>query len=1183
MLGLELKTQYGWGRISKLDHGRVVIDLEFAGLKSTPILCTTLTDKIILHTCKCAVGTRVLTKYGSGVVTNYIRSTDMYVVRLWSASAYGTASGSGIGYMPQADLLRIYANGETPGEEYTMRGLDGAILSENEAIALPTVELILSGLPSNAGMHRTALDLITNVMMGMERVHSSAGGEGIVVALDEEGSVVDTSSIFRISQMKQFLADIRRTVADGEEAVLQHITAGNLDPEEVQIVYDHWKRVSQTIQDIVKDFQLLFAAEDAEAHASQSNIEAGMDDAFNSVPLSSDNIYEFMCKLRTHITTMRIYFDVTDDMAGLVIISQIISNFREAVFKPFELLPEMLKKKLESVVVLPNTRDAFAKVGLCMPSDRRGLARRVALIISKFSPSTGIFFSTPSLRSFRDLEAFLTTVCEFFEKSNLPGVLLRGLKVKSDTSLKQLMAMELPSAGDFEMPIGLEDIKLRVKKEGNEIAQKVSAIDINEFRCMIYHLIVSITQYNSFSGYGLRKKLVDSPQIGLVLMICHLYQAKELQRLPLVRSIHESIPSALKAFLSSSLLRSSNVDGHNKTDDSEKSTYLTLNDIISTLQDFDNIAETLLSNTDQLVTSVENVQTSDKYQFAMAHLSTLDINLADSARRLVLSSHVVESKDGDSPDLFSAAEVALTDEHARARLIDSVKDSVLDFLVSYIPTINIATLDGMHENVEYSISGLDLSGFQFDKNSVELNIADDIASGKDLLNFSATHIVAKFSAVQWRYKKLTFPYLSGAGTANASVENASIRLGFKIVRLPKGVSQTLAGELGTYKQAKNYVLPKYPALAADVACLRQSASMAGISPKGAASKDRDMWGPVTEWEPVLLISHKAISIETLSLEVQGSGWGWLYNMLASIFSNVLKERICTALTGLISSSSSALLSVVNGAFASKWGMLQRMLSFDIRSVPSCSAAEFLSLVGEETDTASAKTLPPREYTLKFNEEGPLGLTLTLVRENAASNLVTRTEVGAVVPDSQASRVCDSLGWPHSFLAGATVLTVNGARLSNSTKEHVYELLSNRRPLFICVKLSEAEYASLQRHTASVERAAEEEARKYFKVTFQTGPMGMVLEEFPSTSQRPVVVLKEFSRGSGNVVLQAEASGKIQRGCVLLAIDGQVLLGRSLAEIQLAVSRTARPASVLFARDATCAAASNAIHIKTMFA
>ena len=168
--------------------------------------------------------------------------------------------------------------------------------------------------------------------------------------------------------------------------------------------------------------------------------------------------------------------------------------------------------------------------------------------------------------------------------------------------------------------------------------------------------------------------------------------------------------------------------------------------------------------------------------------------------------------------------------------------------------------------------------------------------------------------------------------------------------------------------------------------------------------------------------------------------------------------------------------------------------------------------------------------------------------------------------------------------GATVLTVNGARLSNSTKEHVYELLSNRRPLFLCMKLAETEYSSLLRHTETVEKAAEEEARKYFKVTFQTGPMGIVLEEMPSQlRQRPVVVLKAFSRGNGNSVLQAEASGKIQPGCVLLAIEGQVLLGRSLAEIQSQITRTARPASVLFARDAVCAAASNAIHIKTLFA
>lgn len=46
-----------------------------------------------------------------------------------------------------------------------------------------------------------------------------------------------------------------------------------------------------------------------------------------------------------------------------------------------------------------------------------------------------------------------------------------------------------------------------------------------------------------------------------------------------------------------------------------------------------------------------------------------------------------------------------------------------------------------------------------------------------------------------RYQQLYFPYLSGNGVAEAEVQNASIRIGFKIIRIPKGSAKALNGNV----------------------------------------------------------------------------------------------------------------------------------------------------------------------------------------------------------------------------------------------------------------------------------------------------------------------------------------------------------------------------------------------------
>jgi len=1214
MLGCEVRTVFGWGAVRQVGPaGQIGVVLEeFQGWGSSkmPMLYTRVDDPVILHHCVCSIGARVTTKYGAGVVTNYLRQRDVYIVRLWAATTYG-GLGSAVGYMPAADILVCHAAEEAlDPSRFTMRGVDGAMVTAHEAKALPTVELLLSALPNDAGLQQSAMELITRTMLSLQRVDVRPDGEGLLLRL-EEGDVLDTAGFVSASRIREFLADTKVMLKEGEAALAKHVEEAALPPEQVARLFDHWRRVSDVISAINADFKILFLG-DADARLSSI--------MFDDEPEPEPNYYLFLVSLRKHVGEIRVLFDVEADegrLDGLQIVSDVIGKFRVKAMQPFEELPEILSKKLAEL--LPDATFLTSKIRAVVPADQRGLARRVGLILASLAPGTSVFSSAPSLSSFKDIEDFLDLLCDFFANSSLPGIVLQRLcasesfkqltdLVGSVTSLKQLTeltelvdedtASEQVQARSSGLLASLDDVTLEglkeaLRKEGSGLAAQVQTLDLADFRDMLYRLVVSVVRSNpKLSGYGLRKQLLDAPHVGLVLLICHLYQADDLAGLAMVKTLTDSIPAGLKIFLAGCL--GEGESGTTETKDGvgsakEARRHISLDDILEALEAFDDIAERFLNNTDSVLGSIEGAQGSDTYQMALAHLHTMDIDLLENTKGWVQSSKILPmSSGGAGPDLLSAAELAFTDEKARTKLIDAVKDNVLDFLVSYIPTINISSLEGVYDNTEYSISGLDLSGFKFRKEKVDVQFDDNLVSGKDVLHFEASDITAKFKGIQWKYKRLSFPQLSGNGSADAFVENASISLGFKIVRVPKGVSAAITGSAGCYAEATVNVFPIYPVLAKEIVAL-QAAQEGGKSPQKEKSlrKDTpDLWGQPREWEPVLLISSKDIVIESLALKVDSQGYAWLYNMLASIFSDVLKNNICAALVGLIGSSSSDLLAMVNGAFSSKWEMVQRLLSLDLLKLPKCTALEFMSLIGDELDpeeqerlAATSKAIVPREWTLKFSEEGPLGLKLDLVRENSLE-LITRTVVGGVVPNGQASRVCAAQQWQPQILQGAIMLTVNGARLSQQPKEHIYGLLSSRRPLFLHVRLSEAAHDELRVVQEVVEEAKKEEARRFISVSFKAGPLGMVLVEVPG---RRLVCIRSFYRDDKTGALcQAEASRKLKLGNIIIGVNGKSLVGKSLQDIHGILQRTSRPAQFLFARDLECALEANAIKIKELF-
>ena len=86
----------------------------------------------------------------------------------------------------------------------------------------------------------------------------------------------------------------------------------------------------------------------------------------------------------------------------------------------------------------------------------------------------------------------------------------------------------------------------------------------------------------------------------------------------------------------------------------------------------------------------------------------------------------IESVDADAA--LALATDAITDINARTRLIETFQSKVIDFLSMYIPTLSISAIGGVRDEVEYYISGLNMSGFKLNKDGISVRMTDDIAS-----------------------------------------------------------------------------------------------------------------------------------------------------------------------------------------------------------------------------------------------------------------------------------------------------------------------------------------------------------------------------------------------------------------------------------------------------------------------
>jgi hypothetical protein len=330
------------------------------------------------------------------------------------------------------------------------------------------------------------------------------------------------------------------------------------------------------------------------------------------------------------------------------------------------------------------------------------------------------------------------------------------------------------------------------------------------------------------------------------------------------------------------------------------------------------------------------------------------------------------------------------------------------------------------------------------------------------------------------------------------------------------------------------------------------------------------------WEPVLILSSRHIAMESLSIKIEDSSLSWLYNLLASVFTAIIRDYVCASLKDTLGQRSAALLGKVNKSAVTFWPFIHKILKVlslslplsnplpqvDIVSLKEATAVDVAALIGPPKPVGGPTEMTPREYVMKFAETGPLGIQLDIfktgLQDQAPAEGAGAGEPGGVkstgskvvitgaVEGSQAERVFESSG-VRDFMQHATITAVNGKSFRGVDEDGVIALLRGTRPLYITVRLSMSgwERLGIYRSVVAKERGSVASAPsgvgtagavaaapsspsalpinkrklRVVSVVFQAGPLGLKLKETKSCGG--AVIITGFSRSDSDEPFQAE--------------------------------------------------------------
>jgi hypothetical protein len=465
------------------------------------------------------------------------------------------------------------------------------------------------------------------------------------------------------------------------------------------------------------------------------------------------------------------------------------------------------------------------------------------------------------------------------------------------------------------------------------------------------------------------------------------------------------------------------------------------------------------------------------------------------------------------------------DESERIRMLQTLQDSVLDFLLQCLPSLEVPPITSVsRQGLNSTIINLNLSDFRLRPEDVRLSVVG-VRSGQagssdrgdsfsdEVFSVVAENICASFKGISWACRQDTFPFGTAAGTADATVVQGRVSLKFSLKR----------------------------------------------SSRGGGNR------------ALIVVSGKSIHMESLGLRVGGSRAAFLINALASAFKTTIRDYVCASLLDTLEQNAAALLGPLNGLAANSMPMLLSFAGVALTDLPIATKDEEELAGGHEVvhmDAAAglaafsaADGLPgltAEDLPVYFVEDGSLGLQVDIFSEAPDHPIVV---VAHVREGAQAARNLDDSTLTR--LRGSKIIACDGKSLGDHDAESIISALQTPiRPLCVTFRryVPVTSYLGPLLTPGDVEGSCE--------VRFVDENLGLRLCPSPTLGPTVVEVLG-FADVEDGKPGPAELSGVLIPGQVLHSINGDVVLGIPFDSVVQLLRRQSRPTTFCFLPPPEC--------------
>uniref|UniRef100_A0A7S2RTN5 PDZ domain-containing protein n=1 Tax=Mucochytrium quahogii TaxID=96639 RepID=A0A7S2RTN5_9STRA len=457
----------------------------------------------------------------------------------------------------------------------------------------------------------------------------------------------------------------------------------------------------------------------------------------------------------------------------------------------------------------------------------------------------------------------------------------------------------------------------------------------------------------------------------------------------------------------------------------------------------------------------------------------------------------------DTDTVISWGERMVKDEKARGEMVGNVKDMVLEFLISYLPNVEIPPIEGDKEGVGYKVENLDMKGFKLAKENVDVVVNEftEISRGAPFITVSVTNMMATLSNVKWAFQQNYFPHLSGSGHANAMIQGGSIEIGLQLV-------------------------------------------------KAALKKDEHPELEEDVWQPQLLISGCDVDIKSIELAVTETHLSWLYNTMTDLFARSLRLYIISLLQDTLMEHMSNLGDTLNTFVTQSWPMVASYLDINLSQLPEASVAE------EFVYNQRLKKLANKRkdvYSVTFNKKQPLGIVFMQAKEFVAVKEFKRGPDNKMLPAERGGEI----------RVGDIIVGHNGQQITSLPLPRVMERLRRARwPMHLTFLSPSATTNSNTRANHSSIAVQFDEAKLYMIISSRFEGKNDHTESNGFT-----VLVKSFKKRPNGTKGPAEACGKVTPGMVLTAVNNESILGKSFNDVCRKIKGIQqRPLTISFGHD-----------------